>query len=174
MNKKKIVIATASAVAVLTLALLLIIFLPKCGSLEKIIDKPISMSEAEAYVYEISEADVSDDFSEAFLEGSSMTVTEIDGDVATVELSYPDVEKIMRELLPEDTSGDYGELFESYYEAVLDRISDPHRSDIISEEIEAPIVEGDEGDMISLEGTDILNFEAIILEMLEELAKGER
>jgi len=123
------------------------------------------------FVYEVSQATFSDPLSQSFLEKSTLTVISIDKETqsAQVEFYVPDLDKIMREHLPTDTSADFEILFAQYESAINQAISSASASDMISTTVQCPIITKDTQPYISIIDAPIFNYQSILAEILLEM-----
>ena len=139
-----------------------------------IVGATASFSDVKAYVYELANGNVDDDFSRAFMGRSTMKIISVNAEnnVASVEFCVPDLEKIMRAELPDDLSGDYDALFEKYFSDINAAIADADESDMLTQTIDCQVITDSFGSKISIEGAPILNYQNILAEVLIEALSG--
>ena len=144
-------------------------------SLEDLTGQTLPLSKATPFVCELAEADLSDDFSAAFMQKATIHVLSIDEErgIATVEFTAPDVKQILLGALPADTSsGDYEALFTQYCENITAALANATPEQMITQSAECPVVVQDTEKRISIEGVPLFNYQEVLADALLEMLFG--
>ena len=146
--------------------------------LREIVGKDIALSECITYCSDYSEEKLSDEFSKVYSDAVAVTVMSIDeeADSATIIVNAPPLKEILEDCLPDDTSGDFETLFDSYMKNVYKSISDYPSDDFTTTIVTCGIVD-DEGlkFVINNDLTDAIfpNIQQLLAELLMETLVAE-
>ncbi len=144
---------------------------PTPKDLQNAVGQTLPLSQATPLVCELADADLSDDFSKAFMDKATITVLSIneEGTSATVKFSAPDIGRILQSNLPTDTTGDYEALFAQYWANVTAALANAAPEDMITQTVECPVVEQEEGKQISVANTQIFDYQQELADALLEI-----
>lgn len=149
MNRKKLVLiisAVLVVIAVITVSLVFAFKAQKNKTIDDdIVGKTVSLSEGLKYCSTKEELKIDDDFSKAYSSATSMRITSINEEslTATVEISAPPIEKIMRECIPQDFSGNDEVDLKNYMSEVIDKIEKTPSESKITSVVECKMVDED-------------------------------
>ena len=177
MNFKKIFIAFV-IIALIVAAIAIVISMKQnddTSKLDTVVGNVNKLSDAKEYVAELAQVSDDDEFSTALMEKATVKITEIDKEkqIAKVEIAVPDVEKIMKAVLPENTDGDFDALLDKYLSDITSEITATGSEDMITKVGKCPIVSTEKGEAISIASMELISLSDIISELIDELLTKE-
>jgi len=174
MKRSTMIISIVAIVAIVAVIAVLANLTGKPTDINDVVGESLTLADAAPYVKELADSEMDDDFSLAVVGKTRIEVVSLDaeGETAEVKLYAPDIEKIMLANIPEDLSGDFDALLEKYCADVSAAIANATEDDMISETMTCPVVSGEGGTKVSIEGAPILNYQSILAEILVEMAMG--
>ncbi len=149
MNRKRLILIISVVlvvIAVVAVSLVLVFNARQPKALdEKIVGKTISLSDGLKYCSYDGELELNDDFSKAYGSTTSIVITDINEETltATVEISAPPIEKIMRNCIPQEFSGDDEDDLEKYMSAVIDEIKNTPSESMVVSVVECKLIDED-------------------------------
>jgi hypothetical protein len=174
MKRSTMIISIVAIVALVAVFAVLMNQTGEITDINEVVGESLTLDAAAPYVHELADSEMDDDFSRAVVGKTTIEVVSLDAEneTAEVKLYAPDIEKIMLANIPEDLSGDFDALFEKYCADVSAAIANATEDEMISETLTCPVVSGEEGTKVSIEGAPILNYQKILAEILVVMAMG--
>ena len=175
--KKTLLIIGLCCLLVIALLIACFVFKPatETTELQDVIGETLSLSQATPIVCELSDAELSDDFSQAFMKKTTITVLSLNEEEtsATVKISAPDMEQILRNSLPaDDAAEDYEALFAQYWTNVIAALENVAEEQMITQTVECPVIEQEDVKQISVANAPLFNYQQLLADTLLEMLLG--